>query len=367
MITLDPVLPPALLLLLAAALGAFVLWRLVAERRTRPAWALRLVAVLLLLLVGLRPVIPAEVDQRPTSSGGLEVYIAVDTTSSMAAEDWNGPADATTRLDGVKADIAEMAGALPGAGFSLITFDGQAVQRVPLTSDGSALLSASDVLTQEITAYSTGSSIDEPVELLARVLGAAEEENPDQQRVLFYLGDGEQTVEAEPGGFADLAQYISGGAVLGYGTIEGAQMRQFGGFSNPFADGGGQAPGAAQPDAVQPDYIQDYSGGAATPAISRIDEENLGQVAEQLGVPYLHRSAGTGIGPVLDGLDVGDVSVTEGSQTAAVEFYWIPAALLGLIALSELLRLSGALIELRGALRGTGAPASPTSTKGAGR
>ena len=349
MITIAPVLPPALLLLLAAALCAFVLWRLVAERRTRPAWALRLVAVLLLLVVGLRPVIPAEVDQRPTVSGGLEVYIAVDTTSSMAAEDWDGGADATTRLDGVKADIAEMAGSLTGAGFSLITFDGEAVQRVPLTSDGSALLSASDVLTQEITAYSTGSSIDEPVELLARVLGAAAEENPDQQRVLFYLGDGEQTVDAEPGSFADLAPFISGGGVLGYGTMEGARMRQFGGFSNPFADS----------EQEIPDYIQDYgSGTAATPAISRIDEQNLRAVAEQLDVPYLHRSAGSGIDSLLDGLDVGDVTVSEGSQRAAVEFFWIPAALLGLIALFELSRLGGALIELRGALRGANAPAS---------
>ena len=342
MITLDPVLPLALLLPLSAVLAAFAVWRLLAERRSRPAWALRLVAVLLLLVVALRPVIPAEVDQRPTSSGGLEVYIAVDTTSSMAAEDWDGRADATTRLDGVKADIAEMAESLPGAGFSLITFDGEAVQRVPLTSDGSALLSASDVLTQEITSYSSGSSIDEPVELLAGILAAAEEENPDQQRVLFYLGDGEQTVEAEPGSFADLAQYVSGGAVLGYGTAEGGPMRQFSGFSNPFAD----------PEDV-PDYIQDYSSGTPTPAVSRIDEDNLRAIAEQLGVEYSHRSATSGIGPVLDGLDVGDVTVTDGSQTAAVEFYWIPAALLGIIALLELARLSGLLVELRGALRGT--------------
>jgi len=358
MTTLDPVLPLALLLPLTAVLAAFVLWRLVAEPRARLAWALRLIAVLLLLVVALRPVIPAEVDQRPTSSGGLEVYIAVDTTSSMAAEDWNGGADEDTRLDGVKADIAEMVAELPGAGFSLITFDGEAVQRVPLTSDGSALLSASDVLTQEITTYSRGSDIAEPVELLSGILGSAAEENPDQQRVLFYLGDGEQTVDSEPGTFADLAQYLSGGAVLGYGSIEGAGMRQFSGFANPFGD-----------EEELPDYIQDYSSGSPEPAVSRIDEDNLGAIADQLGVAYSHRSATTGIAPVLDGLDVGDVTVTDGSETAAVEFYWIPAALLGLLALFELARLGGVLIELRGALRGTlpGAPRGAGTTTRGGR
>jgi Ca-activated chloride channel family protein len=347
MIALEPVLHPALLLPLSGVLAAFVAWRLVAEPRARLAWALRLVAVLLLLLVALRPVIPAEVDQRPTSSGGLEVYIAVDTTSSIAAQDWNGGADAVTRLDGVKADIAEMAESLPGAGFSLITFDGEAVQRVPLTSDGSALLSASEALSQEITSYSSGSSIDEPVELLSGILADAAEENPDQQRVLFYLGDGEQTVDGEPGSFADLAQYISGGAVLGYGSPEGGRMRQFSGFTNPLGE----------PE--EQDWIQDYSSGPPTPAVSRIDEDRLRTIAEQLGVEYTHRSATTGLGSVLDGLDVGDVTVTDGSQTAAVEFYWIPAALLGLIALLELARLSGVLVELRGALRST------TTTRGA--
>ena len=350
MIALDPVLPVVLLIPIAALLCAFALWRLIAEPRGRLAWALRLVAVLLLLLVALRPVIPAEVDQRPSSSGGLEVYIAVDTTSSMAAEDWNG-ADGDTRLDGVKADIAEMAESLPGAGFSLITFDGEAVQRVPLTSDGGALISAGEVLTQEITYYSRGSSIDEPVELLSGILATAEEENPDQQRVLFYLGDGEQTVEAAPGSFAELAQYIDGGAVLGYGTAAGGEMREFNGYSNPLSD-----------EEEVRDYIQDSATGS--PAVSRIDEPNLRAVAEQLGVEYVHRTSTTGIDSVLSPLGVGDVEVTDGTQTGAVEFYWIPAALLGLIALFEIVRLSGALFELRGALRGAGTAAP---TRGANR
>ena len=40
--------------------------------------------------------------QGPKVSGGLGVYVVVDTTSSMAAEDWG---DAQPRLDGGKADV----------------------------------------------------------------------------------------------------------------------------------------------------------------------------------------------------------------------------------------------------------------------
>jgi Ca-activated chloride channel family protein len=347
--TLDPIAPVWLVALLAALLAAFAVWRLVAapSARLRLWWGLRLLAVLLLVVVALRPVTPAEPAQRSTVSGGLEVYIAVDTTSSMAAEDWSsGAADqpGATRLDGVKADIAAIAGKLRGASFSLVTFDAEAVQRVPLTSDATALVSAGDVLTQEITAYSRGSSIDEPVELLTDILGAAADANPKQQRVLFYLGDGEQTAAVEPGSFDALAPLISGGAVLGYGTDEGGRMREFNGYADPDA---------------QPRYIADYSPGAGGDAVSRIDETRLGAIASQLGVEYLHRDAGSGIDALLDGFDVGDVTVSDGSRGVRTELYWIAAVPLGLLALAELVALVGIVLESRRAA----VPARPVSPR----
>jgi Ca-activated chloride channel family protein len=333
--TLDPVLPVWLLAVLGALLLGFAVWRLVVSAGARPrvAWSLRVVAVLLLLVVALRPVIPAEIEQPPSVSGGLEVYIAVDTTSSMAAEDWG---DGSPRLDGVKADVEEMAERLTGASFSLITFDAESVQRVPLTSDATALRTSIDAVQQEITAYSRGSSVSEPVDLLAKVLGAAAEKDPQQRRVLFYLGDGEQTAAAEPGSFESLAPLLSGGAVLGYGTDEGGAMRQFNGYDLPTADS---------------PFIDDYSSGSPVAAVSVVDEARLGAIADQLGVPYLHRDASTTVDGLLDGFDVGDVTVREATRGARVEFYWMAAVPLGLLALVELVALSGALFELRAAGR----------------
>jgi Ca-activated chloride channel family protein len=331
---LDPVLPVPLLVVLGLALVGFAGWRLAVSResRARLAWALRIAAVLLLVLVALRPVLPSPAVTRAQSSGGLEVYIAVDTTSSMAAEDW---ADGTPRLDGVKADIEAMAAGLAGASFSLVTFDAEAVQRVPLTSDTSALGSATAALAQEITFYSRGSSVDEPVEMLAELLTEAAEENPGQDRVLFYLGDGEQTAPTEPTSFDPLASLVSGGAVLGYGTPQGAPMREFSGYADP----GDPSP-----------YIQDYTSGAPVDALSRIDETRLGAVAEQLGVPYVHRDAATSLAGVLSAFDVGEVRVGEGSEGARTELYWIPAIPLGLLALLQLVALAGAVAEARAAI-----------------
>jgi len=329
---LDPLLPLWLLVLLAAALVAFAIWRLVVSPgfRARLAWLMRIAAVLLLAAVAAQPVIPAPPAERGVAQGGLEVYIAVDTTSSMAAEDWAGD---SPRLDGVKADIRSIASRLRGAGFSLVTFDGAVTQRVPLTTDVTALVSAGDVLTQEITAYSRGSSVDAAVPELADLIGKAAAENPGQRRVLFYLGDGEQTSDSSPGSFESLAPLLSGGAVLGYGTAQGGRMRVFdGGFTDPT-------------DAAS--YIEDYSSGTPVDAISRIDETQLGLIATQLGVPYTHREAGRSLDQVLSGFDVGDVTSTEGARGVRTELYWIPAIPLGVIALVEIVLLAGALAELK--------------------
>lgn len=346
----NPVVPGWALALLGAALGGFALWRLIASRgslRSAGRWLGRLAMVGLLILIALRPTIPTE-GQGPRASGGLEVYVVVDTTSSMAAEDWG---DGQPRLDGVKADLERLVDGLEGAQFSLVTFDAVAVQRVPLTSDSAAMDSAVSVLRQEITTYSRGSSIDAAVPVLEDLLADAKALNPDQRRVLFYLGDGEQTAALQPGTFEALAPYLDGGAVLGYGTEEGGRMREFFG-ERPTQFGDTATPAPQDPVTEEPPtYIQDRSAAEPADALSRIDEQALRAVAEQLGVQYLHRSAGTSVDPALDGIEVGQLTVQDGEPDSALELYWVPAIPFGALALLELYSVGALVLELRGPRR----------------
>jgi len=347
----NSVLPGWALLLVAVLFGGLTVWRLVAARRDRAAalrWLARLAMVLLLIVIALRPTIPTD-GQGPKASGGLEVYIVVDTTSSMGAEDW---ADSLTRLDGVKADIEGLVGELQGAQFSLVTFDAVSVQRVPLTTDSSAMISAVSVLKQEITTYSRGSSIDAAVSDLNELLLDARDHNPEQRRVLFYVGDGEQTADRPPGSFEPLAPYLDGGAVLGYGTADGGRMQEYFGESPTyFGDTATSAPEDPTAEEVLPAYIQDYSTGSPADALSRIDETALRAVADQLGVPYVHRSAETSILPALDGIDVGELTVQDGEPDSVVELYWIFVIPFGILVLWELYSVGAVLWELRGARR----------------
>lgn len=325
--TFSPVLPIAILIVVGIALLAFAVVRVV-RGPARLAWVLRCLMVLLIVVIALRPALPGSL-QGPSASGGLEVYFVVDTTSSMAAEDYEG---GNTRLDGVKADIAAIGERLDGAQYSLVTFDAAATQRVPLTTDVTALESAASVLTQEVTGYSHGSSVDEPVDLLASILEASKKRNPGDRRVVFYLGDGEQTTGTTPGSFAALKPLLDGGGVLGYGTNAGGRMLEFDGYGDQFSDLG---------------YIQDTTQSPPTDAISRIDETELRSIASDLGVTYSHRTQPGGLDTVLSGIDVGDLTVSAGKPGGATELYWIAAIPLGLLALAELVRLGGALRELR--------------------
>ena len=329
---LEPVLPIAVLVVLTIALAGFAVWQLTVAktRRLRLSWVLRVVMVALLLLVALRPVIPAT-SSGPTAAGGVEVYIVVDTTSSVSAEDWG---NAEPRLKGVKADIAQLVDDLAGAQFSLVTFDAAPVQRVPLTTDATAIESAASVLAPEISYYSRGSSIDAPLDFLKGILTDAAEENPGQQRIVYYLGDGEQTAEIAPKSFDELAPLVTGGAVLGYGTSTGGRMASFDGYAA---------------DDTEVTYIQDYTTGEE--AVSRIDEEALTKIAGELGVNYFHRAAGESLGPAVDGIDVGDVTVSDGTPGSPVELYWIPAIPLGILALLEVAGIAGAILELRSSRR----------------
>lgn len=341
---INPVLPVWALVLMTLVLVAFGVWQAIVTPKDKGltlTWILRILMALLLLVVAIRPTIPGE-GQGPTVSGGLEVYFVVDTTSSMAAEDYGdtyvndaGFTRHETRLDGVKADIAAIADQLKGAEFSLVTFDAVAVQRVPLTSDGTAIRSAANVLRQEISGYSQGSSIDAPLELVDSLLQDAMELNPDRDRVVFYFGDGEQTQEVEPLSFESLSGLIVGGAVLGYGTVEGGPMLEYDGYDDGTAEY----------------YIQDYTLSPVGDAISRIDEARLETIAGELGVEYVHREAGDSAESLVAGLDVGELLREEGEPDPSIELYWIFAIPLGLLVLLEVFPIVATLRELGSARR----------------
>lgn len=213
---------PVLLVLVVAALVA-VWWNpassSVPGESRATHWRLTLMVVLL-GIASLRPAVPG--DEVNASAANLNVYFVVDTTSSIIAEDYGNE---RPRIAGVQADIAAITEALPGARYSVITFDQATRVRLPLTTDSNALEAALETLLPEASEYSRGSSITAADERLGRMLEQSEERTPDRGRLVFYLGDGEQTASEPPAPFTIDKRLVGGGAVLGYGTTQGGRMK----------------------------------------------------------------------------------------------------------------------------------------------
>lgn len=322
--TWNPILPPAILVVVVLAMLAVCVLALVRAGgpRRRRDWVFRIAAVVLLGLACFRPGIGSQ--GAPAAASDVDVFFVVDTTASMNAEDWGSE----PRLAGVRADVAALAEAHAGARFSLVTFDSDPQLRLPLTTDASALQSSMSTLRPEITTYSSGSSISIANEYLAALLERTAEASPERARVVYYLGDGEQTVDTAPESFADSAGLFQGGAVLGYGTETGGPMREtLGGF-----------------DTTEPGYIQDPSGGDA---VSRIDEVNLQAVASQLGVAYQHRTPDAPVEPAA--VDASTVMVSGGDVERSFDLYWILAIAVFALFLREVWIVTRTLVELAGA------------------
>lgn len=331
---LQPVLNPLLLVLLFAPVIALVVWVIARPaaagargaspgrvRGHRTLWSLRLVMVLACLAMLLRPGIPGGATQ--TLATDTDIVLVVDTTASIVAEDWNGD---RPRLDGVRADVQALIAEYPGARFALVTFDAAAELRMPLTTDTTALVGSLGVLRPEVTSQSRGSSIGIAAPLVAETLTDAAEASPDRSRMVFYFGDGEQTVASAPEPFSASAKYTDGGAVFGYGTAEGGPMRITSG-------------GIGDDDA---EYIE-YEGADA---LSTIDETNLATVADQLGVEYEHRTADAA--PVLPEAPSTTVSYAESGEVGnVVELYWIAALLIVALLGVELTRATMLIARLR--------------------
>ena len=95
----------------------------------------RILIVLFLFLINLRPMI-LDGDVEVLHSN-IDMVFVIDTTLSMDAQDYDG---SKRRLEGVSKDIEYIMKKIPGAYYSVITFDNKTTIKLPLTADANAIL-----------------------------------------------------------------------------------------------------------------------------------------------------------------------------------------------------------------------------------
>lgn len=323
--TFQPVITPVLLVLLFAPLVFIVVRALITAKshRQRGLWGTRALLVALCFVMLLRPGITGTPTQTVTTN--TDIFLVVDTTASIVAEDWG---DAEPRINGIREDIAELVTQYAGARFSLITFASAAEIRLPLTTDSSAVMSSLAVMRPETTSVSRGSDIGAAAATLERVLTTAAESADDRSRMVFYFGDGEQTSSRTPKSFAASRELTDGGAVFGYGTAQGGPMKVTSGYAT---------------DSPDDSYIE-YDGEVA---LSVIDDENLQTIADDLGLTLQLRVAGTAAD--FPPAPTSSMTLTNSETAGGVsDLSWILAIAVSALIAWELLRATMLTTQLRG-------------------
>lgn len=326
-----------LVVIIGLGLCGFMAWQAYSakrDKRLQVAWLRRTGIALLLTIMALGPSLPGA--SSPAGMINLDVVFAVDTTTSMGATDYQSKKQ--ERLEGAKNDIKGISEAMAGARFSIYTFDRETVRVLPMTTDLSALSAAVDGIARENTNYSRGSSIDVAISTLEQQFKDNKKRNNNRPQILFYLGDGEQTAEKKPASFAPLKKYVSGGAVLGYGTAKGGEMIRFYGFGNLTDD-------PCTPKVTSSNcYITNFDTGEK--GISKIDEKSLGTIASAMGLQYQNRNDGGSFEGLVD--TSGAQRVADGTRetTSYSSLYYFLAFPLVILVAWELLYIKSRIDEV---------------------
>lgn len=272
--TFTPVLPLFVLyILLAAAMTALVLCLI--KRPLRKANNLRRLAILALIFVAmLRPSISGGSAERDLSN--LNIFFVVDNTGSMAAKDMNNASE--YRYEVMTDDMKKIVELFPGSKYAIIALDYNIYQAMPLIEDANTALAYISSLSPRESTASTDSDLSH---LLAEASTRIEQYSArykDRDNLLFFFSDGENANNTTISTPNELKQNIVGGAVIGYGTTNGARV---GTISTDY-----ETKSLLISDSV---FIKDHATGMEH--ISRLDETNLKSVADKIGIEYYRRSS----------------------------------------------------------------------------
>lgn len=279
----------------------------------------KIAIVVFIFVINLRFMIPN--GETISMSSDVGILFVVDTSTSMKALDYNGNKE---RIEGIKNDCCYIIDELAGCKFSLITFGNSARRVIPFTPDSDIAQAEIKSIQLESDTYAKGTSLNIVKNCLEQTLkSGSNSKNKVTEVVVFFISDGEITKEGENlNSFANLKQYVSNGAVLGYGTQEGGKM-----VNSLYED---------KPDSeYYYKYYYDQSHNRVT-ALSKIDEGNLKKIGGDLGIDYIKMDRKENINSKLKSIkeQVEKANKTEKKVKAYQDIYYyfsIPLAILLII------------------------------------
>ena len=264
----------------------------------------RILMIALLFLVNIRPV--KLNSKQETYRTDLDILFVVDTTMSMGAIDISN-----TRMEKAIKDMNRIMNKFAGSNFALITFGKVATIISPFTFDNKKIVTAINNLKPGQIIYAQGTSIDQPLETMKLLLETSSERE-NNQTVLIFITDGEFNKNNDISGYRNLSQYISNGIVIGYGTTQGGKIK-----AN--TDGLGYQTSRVNEEG----FVVDTSKYPYEPAISKLDETNLTNLANTLNIQYINASDTNKLDNKLNDIQSGIVYHEVDSESGKEDYYYL--------------------------------------------
>ena len=282
---INPIIPIWLMSIICIAIVIFILYnkpvkdiKTTRQKKLHKKYiissSIKILIIILLFVINLRFMIPN--GENMAIASDLSVLFVIDTSVSMRALDYDGNEE---RFEGVINDCCYIVDELSNSKFSIITFSDTAQKVIPFTNDTDMVQAELKAISLENDFYAKGSSMNIVKDTLEKsLIEEKERQNEDTKLIVFFITDGEITKEGENlESFSNLSQYISDGAVMGYGTKDGGKM-----VNSTYSD---------EPNSnFYYIYYYDDSTYQKVTAISKIDENNLKKIASDLKIDYIQMS-----------------------------------------------------------------------------
>lgn len=263
---------PIIPIWLISIISIILLDRILSSKKTRLT-LYEIGLIIIIFIMNLRISIP--IKNADVLTNDVDVLFVVDNTLSMYAVDYDSYTK--SRMDAVKEDCSYIIRKLNGARYSLITFNNTSKLALPYTYDSDITKESIEVLQPLKEYYARGSSLNTPLKDTTDFLKRTFNDEENRKKIIFFISDGEITDDSKLESFSSIKEYIDDGAVLGYGTTKGGNIKTIDDFTG------------------EETYLEDNSTWPYKKAVSKIDESNLKKIAKDIDIDYIKMNKQTDI------------------------------------------------------------------------
>ena len=302
-----PIVPVFIIYILAVLLVGFAIYCCI-NKNFRHTRVFRRIGIgALLLLAFARPVITSGTAERDLSN--LNIFFIVDNTGSMAAKDMEQ--GSKYRYEVMSDDIKRIVKLFPGAKYGAITLDYNSHQSIPLVSDASTINTFADTLKPKYSYRSGDSDLMSLLKYANQRITNYNKRFPERNSIAIFMSDGEDSTNASTRAIKTLEKQIAGGAVIGYGTTNGAVVHAVN------YDG----------EVDETTTIRDSNTG--TEHISKLDEDYLAEIASTMNVQYYRRASSDDKLDNINSFTSETIAYGRSGEIteAAEDLYWLPIIL----------------------------------------